>query len=91
MACSGGIKGDPGGVVSLSILLGTHARHKKCRNKVGFWPCGVNDVFRKRYLFHVNLQCLGSLFLLSFDMKGKFFGLIVAWFSKGFPKHIFFP
>ena len=31
---------------------------------------------------------------MSFDIKGKFFGLIVAWFSKGFlevSKHIFLP
>ena len=48
----------------------------------------------KGYLFHVNLRCLGSLFQLSFDVKGKFFGLIVAWFWTGFlevSKHISFP
>ena len=48
----------------------------------------------KGYLFHVNFRCLGSLFQLSFDIKGKFFGLIVAWFSKRFlevSKYIFFP
>ena len=35
---------SPGGV----ILLGTHAHHKKHRKRVGFWPCGVDNVFRKR-------------------------------------------
>ena len=78
------------------MSLGTHTCCKKHRKRAGLWPCGVNNVFTKGYLFRVNLWCLGSLFQLSFNNKGKFYGLIVPTcrFSKGFlefSKHIFFP
>ena len=40
-----GIYPGPGG--SLAYQSGTHARHKKHRKRVDFWPCGVVDVFGK--------------------------------------------
>ena len=50
----------PGGL--LSTLVGTHARHKKRRKGVEFWPSGVDDVFRKRGPFQRNLRRLGLSF-----------------------------
>ena len=50
----------PGG--SFAYQSGMHARHKKWRKRVDFWPCGVVDIFTKLGAFRVKFRRLGSLF-----------------------------